>query len=411
MIVLKVVSFATFAKIARPASLCAAILLSALPVSAQISIPAPQVAARSWLLLDVSSNQLLGASEPDQKLEPASLTKLMTAYLVFTAVKEKRLTLDQKPPVSEAAYKAIGSRMFVDRATPASVEQLMNGMIIQSGNDAAIILAEAIAGTEADFAKLMNVQAQKLGLTNTSFKNATGLPDTQHFSTARDMASLAQRIIADFPEFYPIYAKKEYRYNNISQANRNNLLFVDPTVDGVKTGRTDAAGYCLVASAKRGDRRLISVVMGTVSETARAIESQRLLNHGFQNFEIAKLFQGTGVAAAAGTTAGQSQISQTNQTVGTYRVWKGQTNEVKGVVPGGIIVSVPKGRSDAIKAEIERIQPLIAPLAVGQKIGVVRVKLDDKIIAERPLLAEKPVEQAGIFGRLWDTVQLWVKKD
>lgn len=405
MIVLKVVSFALFAKIARPASLFAAILLSALPVSAQISIPAPQVAARSWLLLDVSSNQLLGSSEPDQKLEPASLTKLMTAYLVFTAVKEKRLTLDQKPPVSEAAYKAIGSRMFVDRATPASVEQLMNGMIIQSGNDAAIILAEAIAGTEADFAKLMNVQAQKLGLTNTSFKNATGLPDAQHFSTARDMANLAQRIIADFPEFYPIYAKKEYRYNNISQANRNNLLFVDPTVDGVKTGRTDAAGYCLVASAKRGDRRLISVVMGTVSETARAIESQRLLNHGFQNFEIARLFQATSVAAAAGTTAAP------NQTVGTYRVWKGQTNEVKGVVPGGIIVSVPKGRSDAIKAEIERIQPLIAPLAVGQKIGVVRVKLDDKIIAERPLLAEKPVEQAGIFGRLWDTVQLWVKKD
>jgi serine-type D-Ala-D-Ala carboxypeptidase (penicillin-binding protein 5/6) len=402
MTVFNVVSFALLAKLARPAIVCAAMLLQNLPAHAQITIPAPQVAARSWLLLDVSSNQLLGASEPDQKLEPASLTKLMTAYLVFTAIKEKRLTLDQKPPVSEAAYKAIGSRMFVDRATPASVEQLMNGMIIQSGNDAAIILAEAIAGTEGDFAKLMNVQAQKLGLTNSSFKNATGLPDAQHFSTARDMATLAQRIIADFPEFYPIYAKKEYRYNNISQANRNNLLFVDPTVDGVKTGRTDAAGYCLVASAKRGDRRLISVVMGTVSETARAIESQRLLNHGFQNFEIAKLFQGE---------ATPTSPAKSNQIVGTYRIWKGQTNDVKGVVPGGIIVSVPKGRSDAIKAEIERIQPLIAPLALGQKIGVVRVKLDDKVIAERPLLAESAVEQAGIFGRLWDTVQLWVKKD
>jgi serine-type D-Ala-D-Ala carboxypeptidase (penicillin-binding protein 5/6) len=359
---------------------------------AQLSVPAPQVAARSWLLLDVSSNQLLASSEPDQKLEPASLTKLMTAYLVFSALKEKRLTLEQRPTVSEVAYKAIGSRMFVDPANPATVDQLLHGMIIQSGNDAAIILAEAVAGTEVNFAKLMNEQAAKLGLKNTSFKNATGLPDSQHFSTARDMSILAQRVIADFPEFYPIYAKKEYRYNNIAQANRNNLLFVDPTVDGVKTGRTDAAGYCLVASAIRGDRRLISVVMGTTSETARAIESQRLLNHGFQNFEIAKLFQSA-------------------QPVGTYRIWKGASDELKGVVPGGFMVSVPKGRSEALKAEIERIQPLMAPVTAGQKIGMVRVKLDDKVVAERPLLAEKTVAQAGIFGRAWDTVQLWINKD
>jgi serine-type D-Ala-D-Ala carboxypeptidase (penicillin-binding protein 5/6) len=361
-------------------------------VGAQITISAPQVAARSWLLFDVASNQMLAASEPDQKLEPASLTKLMTAYLSFTAVKEKRLTLDQRPTVSEAAYKAIGSRMFVDPAQPATVDQLLHGMIIQSGNDAAIIMAEAIAGTEVEFAKLMNVQAKKLGLTNSNFKNATGLPDAQHFSTARDMATLAQRIIADFPEFYPIYAKKEYRYNNIAQANRNNLLFVDPTVDGVKTGRTDAAGFCLVASAKRGERRLISVVMGTSSETARAIESQRLLNHGFQNFEVAKLFQNA-------------------QAVGTYRIWKGVEQEIKGVVQGGVTVSVPKGRSDSLKAEVERTQPLIAPLAAGQKIGVVRIKLDDKVIAERPLIAEKAVAEAGFIGRTWDTLQLWVKKD
>jgi serine-type D-Ala-D-Ala carboxypeptidase (penicillin-binding protein 5/6) len=361
-------------------------------VEAQMTISAPQVAARSWLLFDVASNQMLAASEPDQKLEPASLTKLMTAYLSFTAVKEKRLTLDQRPTVSEAAYKAIGSRMFVDPAQPATVDQLLHGMIIQSGNDAAIIMAEAIAGTEVEFAKLMNVQAKKLGLTNSNFKNATGLPDAQHFSTARDMATLAQRIIADFPEFYPIYAKKEYRYNNIAQANRNNLLFVDPTVDGVKTGRTDAAGFCLVASAKRGERRLISVVMGTSSETARAIESQRLLNHGFQNFEVAKLFQNA-------------------QAVGTYRIWKGVEQEIKGVVQGGVTVSVPKGRSDSLKAEVERTQPLIAPLAAGQKIGVVRIKLDDKVIAERPLIAEKAVAEAGFIGRTWDTLQLWVKKD
>jgi serine-type D-Ala-D-Ala carboxypeptidase (penicillin-binding protein 5/6) len=206
------------------------------------------------------------------------------------------------------------------------------------------------------------------------------------------MATLANRIIADFPEFYPIYAKKEYRYNNIAQANRNNLLFVDPTVDGVKTGRTDAAGFCLVASAKRGERRLISVVMGTTSETARAIESQRLLNHGFQNFEVAKLFQNA-------------------QAVGTYRLWKGIDVEVKGVVQGGITVSVPKGRSDSLKAEVERTQPLIAPLTAGQKIGIVRIKLDDKVIAERPLLAEKAMPEAGFIGRTWDTLQLWVKKD
>jgi serine-type D-Ala-D-Ala carboxypeptidase (penicillin-binding protein 5/6) len=361
-------------------------------VVAQMTINAPQVAARSWLLFDVASNQMLASSEPDQKLEPASLTKLMTAYLAFTAIKEKRLTLDQRPTVSEAAYKAIGSRMFVDPAQPATVDQLLHGMIIQSGNDAAIILAEAIAGTEPEFAKLMNVQAKKLGLTNSNFRNSTGLPDTQHFSTARDMATLAQRIITDFPEHYPIYAKKEYRYNNIAQANRNNLLFVDPTVDGVKTGRTDAAGFCLVASAKRGERRLISVVMGTSSETARAIESQRLLNHGFQNFEVAKLFQNS-------------------QPVGAYRLWKGVDLEVKGFVQGGITVSVPKGRSDSLKAEVERTQPLIAPLTAGQKIGVVRIKLDDKVIAERPLLAEKAFAEAGFIGRTWDTLQLWIKKD
>jgi serine-type D-Ala-D-Ala carboxypeptidase (penicillin-binding protein 5/6) len=383
-------SFATSCLLAL--LLVGSITFSAAQAQAPMTVNAPQVAARSWLLFDVASNQMLAANEPDQKLEPASLTKLMTAYISFSAIKEKRLTLDQRPAVSEAAYKAIGSRMFVDPALPATVDQLLHGMIIQSGNDAAIIMAEAIAGTEAEFAKLMNVQAKKLGLTNSNFRNATGLPDSQHFSTARDMATLAQRIIADFPEFYPIYAKKEYRYNNIAQANRNNLLFVDPTVDGVKTGRTDAAGFCLVASAKRGERRLISVVMGTASETARAIESQRLLNHGFQNFEVAKLFQNP-------------------QSVGTYRIWKGLDTEVKGVVQGGITITVPKGRSEALKAEVERTQPLIAPLTVGQKIGTVRIKLDDKVIAERPLVAEKAVLEAGIVGRLIDTVKLWIKKD
>jgi len=377
--------------------LFAALVLSTFVPLAAAQIPAPSLAARSWLLLDVTTGQSLAASDADRKVEPASLTKLMTAYLVFAALKEKRLTLEQRPPVSQAAWKAIGSRMFVDPAKPATVDELLHGMIIQSGNDASIILAEAVAGSEEAFAQLMNREAQRMGLTNTQFRNATGLPDPQHYSTARDLATLATRLILDFPQNYGLYAQKEYAYNGIRQPNRNRLLFIDPSVDGVKTGHTEAAGFCLIASSRREQpgagfqRRLLSVVLGTASEAARAIESQKLLNFGYQGYDAVRLF-------------GKDQAA------GSYQVWKGAANEVKAGFAGEVIVAVPKGQTGAVKAEIERTQPLVAPIAQGQRIGTLRVKLGDQVIAERPLLALAAVEPAGMVGRAWDTLRLWLGK-
>jgi len=377
--------------------LFAALVLSTFVPLAAAQIPAPSLAARSWLLLDVTTGQSLAASDADRKVEPASLTKLMTAYLVFAALKEKRLTLEQRPPVSQAAWKAIGSRMFVDPAKPATVDELLHGMIIQSGNDASIILAEAVAGSEEAFAQLMNREAQRMGLTNTQFRNATGLPDPQHYSTARDLATLATRLIVDFPQNYGLYAQKEYAYNGIRQPNRNRLLFIDPSVDGVKTGHTEAAGFCLIASSRREQpgagfqRRLLSVVLGAASEAARAIESQKLLNFGYQGYDAVRLF-------------GKDQAA------GSYQVWKGAANEVKAGFAGEVIVAVPKGQTGAVKAEIERTQPLVAPIAQGQRIGTLRVKLGDQVVAERPLLALAAVEPAGIVGRAWDTLRLWLGK-
>jgi D-alanyl-D-alanine carboxypeptidase (penicillin-binding protein 5/6) len=381
------------------ARIAATLLALALPIVAHAQVTIPTLAARSWLLLDVTTGQVLAAFEPDLKIEPASLTKLMTAYLAFAAIKEKRLALDLRPPVSMPAYKAIGSRMFVDPAKPATVEELLNGMIVQSGNDASIILAEAIAGSEDGFAQAMNKEAQRLGMKNSQFRNATGLPDPQHYTTARDLSVLASRLIVDFPEPYATYySKKEYAYNNIKQPNRNRLLFIDPTVDGVKTGHTDAAGYCLIASSRRDqpgagfNRRLLSVVLGTASESARAIESQKLLNFGFQNFDAVKVFA-------------------KDQVAGTYEVWKGDAKELKAGFDQDVLVSVAKGQTDKLKAEIERVKPLVAPIAKGQRVGTLRVKLDDKVLLERPVLALGAVEQAGLFGRLWDSARMWFSKD
>lgn len=374
----------------------ASLSMSVQPAAAQVTVPT--LAARSWLLLDSSSGQTLGAYEPDLKVEPASLTKLMSAYLVFAAVKEKKLALDLRPPVSALAYKAIGSRMFVDPAKPATVEELINGMIVQSGNDATIILAEAVAGTEEAFAAMMNREAQKMGLKNTQFRNSTGLPDAQHYSTARDLSILSMRLIQDFPEYYAqYYSKRDYTFNNIRQANRNRLLAIDPSVDGMKTGHTDAAGYCLIASARREQpgagftRRLLSVVLGTASESARAIESQKLLNFGFQSFDAVAVFR-------------------KGQAAGTYPVWKGQTREVQAGFDQDVVVTVPKGQAEKLKADIERVTPLAAPLAQGQRIGTLRVRMDDKVLVERPVLALATVEEAGLFGRLWDSMRLWFAK-
>jgi D-alanyl-D-alanine carboxypeptidase (penicillin-binding protein 5/6) len=358
---------------------------------------APQIAARSWLLLDLTTGQLLAASDPDMRVEPASLTKLMTAYLAFNAIQEKKLALDTRPPVSAYAYKAIGSRMFVDPASPATIDELLHGLIIQSGNDAAIILAETLGGSEEGFVKQMNAQAQNLGLKNTRFTNASGLPDAQHYSTARDLATLSARLIQDHPDFYKLYAQRDYTYNGIRQPNRNRLLFIDPSVDGVKTGHTDAAGFCLIASSRRDQpglgvsRRLLSVVLGTASESARAIESQKLLNYGFSAFELVEIFP-------------------KGKPVGTYRVWKGAEREVKAGFNGSILITVLRGQADRAKADIERTEPLIAPIAKGQRLGTLRVKLDDKPVTDYPLIALDAVEQAGFLGRSWDTLQLWFKR-
>jgi D-alanyl-D-alanine carboxypeptidase (penicillin-binding protein 5/6) len=356
---------------------------------------APAIAARSWLLVDVTTGQLLAASDPDMRVEPASLTKLMTAYLAFNAIKEKKLALDARPPVSPVAWKAVGSRMFVDPAKPATVDELLHGLIIQSGNDAAIILAEALGGSEAQFATQMNREAQRLGMKQTSFTNASGLPDPQHYSTARDLAILATRLIDEHPDFYKLYSQRDYTFNNIKQPNRNRLLFVDPTVDGVKTGHTEAAGYCLIASSRREQpggisRRLLSVVLGTGSETARAIESQKLLNWGFAAFDIVRLY-GRDQAAA------------------TYPVFKGTATEVKAGFAQPVMVTVARGQAERVKGEIERVQPLVAPLEKGQRIGTLRVKLDDRVIAEQPLVALDAVAQAGWVRRGWDTMRLWFK--
>ncbi len=387
--------------LARLSSLILSGLLATVGVSsvrAQMlsQVPAPNIQAKSWLLLDLSSGQILSSQDADSKFAPASLTKLMTAYIVFGALKDGRIKLDQRPTVSSLAYKAEGSRMFVDPAKPATVEELLSGMIVQSGNDATIILAEAVAGVETTFVELMNKEAKRMGLVNSQFRNSTGLPDAQHYSTARDLSVLAHALIRDFPDRYPLYSRKEYRYNDITQPNRNRLLFIDPSVDGLKTGHTEAAGFCLIASAKRDQgagvsRRLLSVLLGATSESSRAIESQKLLNFGFQNFETVKVFP-------AGAVAGQ------------YRVWKSSVEQLAGGFDQDVTVTVPKGLGEKVKAEITRTEPLMAPIAKSQQIGLLKVKLDNKILAERPLLALSAAEQAGWFGRTWDSLRLMVGK-
>lgn len=371
-------------------------VLATLPAQAQAPLPAPDIAARSWFLIDVTTHTVLYSQMPDERVEPASLTKLMTAYLVFSALRDNQLTLSQRPPVSQRAYKSIGSRMFVDPRVPASVDELLHGLIIQSGNDAAIILAEAVAGSEDAFAERMNEEARRMGMKNTHFVNASGLPAPEHYSTARDLALLSIRLIKDFPDFYRLYSEKEYTFNGVRQANRNRLLFIDPSVDGVKTGHTDAAGYCLIASSQRSQkngtfsRRVLSVLLGASSDAARATESQKLLNYGFQNFEALTLFQ-------------------KDKPVSSSPVWKGQKPEVSAGFTEDVLVTAPRSKIQDIKGEIERSEPLIAPIQAGQRIGTLRIRLGDTVIAERPLVALETVGTAGWFKQTWDTIRLWIK--
>ena len=351
----------------------------------------PGIMGKSWILGDLSSGQILAMEKPDERVEPASLTKLMTAYVVFAALRDRKIALEQRVTVSERAWKAPGSRMFLEPRRPVTVEELIRGMIVQSGNDACIALAEAVAGTEEAFVRMMNGEAERLGLKATRFANAAGLPDPQHYSTAHDLYVLAAALIRDFPaEYAQYYSQKEYRYNNITQPNRNRLLWLDPSVDGVKTGHSEAAGYCLVASSRRGGRRLLSVLLGSTSESARAQESQKLLNWGFQFFDSVKLFGGGDV-------------------VRSLEVWKGAADTVEVGVKADLYLTVPKGEADKLKAELVSQQPLVAPLAGGQRVGTLRVTLDGKPHGEYPLVALEPVAQAGLFGRAWDTLRLWAR--
>ena len=366
------------------------LLLLVLPTLAFAQLAPPPVAARAWLLLDVGSGQVLTAEKPDQRIEPASLTKLMTAYLTFKAIKEGRLKGEQMLQPSEKAWRTEGSRMFLDLRTPVSVNDLMRGMIVQSGNDACVTLAEAIGGSEEVFAQMMNREAKRLGMTGSNFTNSTGLPDPNLYMTVRDLGILSGALIHDYPEFYPIYSMKEFTYNKIKQPNRNRLLFLDPSVDGVKTGHTDSAGYCLIASAKRNDRRLLSVVVGTTSDSVRAQESQKLLNWGYLAYDTVKVYSA-------------------NQAVTAPRVWKGKENTVKAGFLNDFVLSVPKGDADKLKATVVSQQPLLAPIAKGQQIGTLQLALGDKPIGEYPLVAIDEVPEAGWFGRLWDAIRLWFK--
>ena len=366
-------------------------LLLFLPVLAFANAPPPPpIAAKAWLLYDFNSAQALVSANEHQRFEPASLTKLMTAYLAFAALKQKTLTLDQVVPVSERAWKAAGSRMFIEPGKPVKVNELLYGMIAQSGNDACIALAEAVAGSEEVFAQMMNREAQRLGMKNTSFTNSSGLPDPKHYSTAHDLALLAAALIRDFPEYYPLYSLREYRYNNITQQNRNRLLWLDPNVDGMKTGYTENAGFCLIASAKRGSRRLLSVVLGANSDSARAQESQKLLNYGFQFYDSVKLYD-------------------KGQAVSTLEVLKGSENRVKAGFQSDFYVSVPRGLGDQVKADLVSMQPLVAPIAAGQKVGTVKVMLQNKLLGEYPVVALENVVIAGFFGRAWDGMRLRFK--
>lgn len=369
-------------------------LLLSLPAHAQTAglSPAPVLAAKSYLLYDFTSNQVLVNQNGNTRTEPASLTKLMTAYLTFSALREKKFSLGHTVTPTETALRtqSVESRMFLEKNKPVTIAELLHGLIVQSGNDAARVLAITIADSEENFARLMNQEAQRLGMKNTHYVNATGLPHPQHYSSAYDTALLAAAIVREFPEHYPIYSLREYQYNNINQANRNRLLWMDRFVDGMKTGHTESAGFCLVASAKRNQRRLISVVLGASSEYLRATESQKLLNYGFQSFETVRLYQ-------------------KNQPVTSLRVWKGTETKIGVGFRNDLFLSIPTGQRARLKATMETQRPLIAPITGGQSIGMIKITLGGKPYAEYKLVALHPVPLANVFSRGWDSIRLLFK--
>ncbi|UUM21542.1 D-alanyl-D-alanine carboxypeptidase [Mycoavidus sp. SF9855] len=369
-------------------------------VLAQAQVPPPTVLARSWILMDATSNQVLAASNPDEQVEPASLTKLMTAYLVFEALKDKKIGMEQSIVPSDAVrrVKPDESRMFIQANKPVTVSDLVHGMVVQSGNDAVIALAELIGGSEANFLTLMNQAAQRLGMKHTHYADVNGLPNPQHYTSASDVALLSVRLIQDFPEYYPLFALKEFTYNKIRQFNRNRLLWLDSTVDGVKTGHTTSAGFCLAASAKRPlpqtpeiSRRLVTVMMGERKEQDRVQDSLKMLNYGYQAYDMVRLYPGA-------------------QPVDTPRLFKGAANTLKVGVKSDKFITVPRGMGDKIKPIAHLNAPLIAPIANGQPVGIVKVMADDKEIAAFPLVALEEIKEAGFFGRWWDTAWLMLLK-
>ena len=368
----------------------AAVLFLACFTTLAQTVNPPPLAARAYVLLDVQSNQVLAALASDERFEPASLTKLMTAYLVFAALRDRKLDPAATVNVSERAGKAGGSRMFIEPRKPVTVEELMRGMIVQSGNDATIALAEAVAGTEEAFVELMNKQAQRMGLANTAFLNSTGMPAQGHHASARDIAVLAATLIRDFPDRYPLYSQKEFTWNRITQTNRNRLLWIDPTVDGLKTGFTESAGYCLVASARRGERRLVSVVLGTQSDVLRTTESQKLLNFGFQAFDTRLLYR-------------------KNAPVATPEIFKGTRTTVPVGFRNDVWLSLPRDKFTGLQSALETKQPFVAPYSAGEKAGIMKLTRDNASVAEFPVVALEDVPMAGFLSRGWDSLRLLLR--
>jgi len=365
------------------------VLLASRAALAEAPAP-PALAAKAWLLVDATSGQRLAGRNPEERIEPASLTKLMTAYIAFSALRKKSLAPGQTIPVSERAWRVSGSRMFIEPRKPVTVEELLHGVIIQSGNDACIALAETIAGSEPAFVERMNGEAARIGMKQTHFTNASGLPDPGHYSTTGDLALLAATLIRDYPEYYKLYSEREYRYNDITQLNRNRLLWLDPNVDGMKTGHTESAGYCLIASARRGERRLLSVLIGATTERQRTEETQKLLNFGFQAYEGLRLYE-------------------KGQEIGRLSVWKGSERTLRAGPAADLYVTVPRGTADKLQAQLVSEQPLVAPLSAGQRVATLRVSHEGKPFAEYPVVALDSVAQANFFQRAWDGIALWFK--
>lgn len=370
--------------------LASALLLCALLPAPSFAVKAPTVNASGYLLLDVESGQVLSENNADARLEPASLTKIMTAHVVFAEIKADRISLQDMVTISEKAWRMGGSKMFIEVNKQVTVEELLKGLIIQSGNDAAVALAEYVAGSEEAFAELMNKHAAQLGMHGTNFVNASGMPDENHYTTPRDIALVTEATILEYPELYKWYAEKEYTFNGITQPNRNRLLWQDESVDGVKTGHTEAAGYCLVSSAKREGSRLIAAIMGTQSDNARVVESRKLLNWGFRFFDTRQLFK-------------------QGEELKSVRIWKGDSDNLRVGVAEDVVIRFPRDRKDDLKAKLVVDSPLEAPVAKGEKVGAIEVMLDEDKLKVVPLVALDDVAEAGIFGWMVDSVLQWLE--